>query len=85
MVCVDSGPMPIDWKARPDWRSWRTWAWLFGVPLVGALAVFALAVALVLPGLPALDKVTDYRPRQPLTVVTRDEVEIAQFGAERRI
>jgi penicillin-binding protein 1A len=77
--------MAIDWRARPDWRSWRTWAWIFGVPLVGALALFALAVALVLPSLPALDKVTDYRPRQPLTVLTRDGEEIAQFGAERRI
>jgi penicillin-binding protein 1A len=75
----------IDWRARPDWRSWRTWAWIFGVPFGTALVLLALAVALVLPGLPALDKVTDYRPRQPLTVLTRDGVEIAQFGAERRI
>ncbi|MFZ5547737.1 MAG: penicillin-binding protein 1A [Pseudomonadota bacterium] len=77
--------MAIDWRARPDWRNWRTWAWIFGVPLSAALVLLALAVALVLPGLPALDKVTDYRPRQPLTVLTRDGVEIAQFGAERRI
>ncbi len=34
--------------------------------------------------LPALDKVTDYQPRQPLQVFTADKVEIAQFGSERR-
>ncbi len=48
-------------------------------------AALGLAVALVWPTLPPLDKVTDYRPRLPLTVLTRDGVEIAQFGAERRI
>ena len=35
--------------------------------------------------LPDLDKVTDYQPRQPLQVFTRDGVEIAQFGSERRV
>ncbi|MEK8030372.1 PBP1A family penicillin-binding protein [Ideonella sp. DXS29W] len=47
--------------------------------------VLGLAIALTLPNLPSLDRVTDYQPRQPLTVLTRDGVEIAQFGAERRI
>jgi penicillin-binding protein 1A len=41
--------------------------------------------ALLYPMLPDLDKVTDYQPRQPLQVFTRDGVEIAQFGSERRV
>jgi penicillin-binding protein 1A len=71
--------------AWPDWRSGRAWALLAGGVLVLGLAALALAVALVLPSLPSLDKVTDYQPRLPLQVLTRDGVEIAQFGAERRI
>jgi penicillin-binding protein 1A len=35
--------------------------------------------------LPALDKATDYRPRQHLQVLTADGAEIAQFGSERRV
>ncbi len=50
---------------------------------VGALALGG-AVALYGPDLPPLDRVTAYRPRQPLQVFTADLVEIAQFGAERR-
>lgn len=76
--------MPIDWTARPNWRSARTWAWIAGAPLAAALGLLALAVALVLPGLPSPQQVVDYRPRQPLTVLTREGVELAQFGAERR-
>jgi penicillin-binding protein 1A len=76
--------MVIDWKARPDWRSWRTWAWLLGTAVGVAAVSLAIAVALVLPGLPGVAQVADYRPRLPLTVLTRDGVEIAQFGAERR-
>ena len=35
--------------------------------------------------LPAIDRIVQYQPRLPLQVVTADGVEIAQFGAERRI
>ncbi|MBL8332445.1 MAG: PBP1A family penicillin-binding protein [Rubrivivax sp.] len=35
--------------------------------------------------LPPLDKVTDYRPRQHLQVLTADGVEVAAFGSERRV
>jgi penicillin-binding protein 1A len=52
-----------------------------------AVAAFVVVVAMVLwyaSDLPPLDEVTDYRPRQSLQVFTADEVEIAQFGSERR-
>jgi penicillin-binding protein 1A len=35
--------------------------------------------------LPPLDKVTNYRPRQHLQVLSAEGVEIAQFGSERRL
>jgi penicillin-binding protein 1A len=66
----------------------------WGFVLTAALVLMvALLLAAVIGGavvwrwnaeLPALDKVTDYQPRQPLQVFTADKVEIAQFGSERR-
>ena len=64
----------------------RPWRFVLGLAAglgVGALGTVALAVALVLPQLPPLDRVTDYQPRQPLAILTSDGVEIAQFGAEQ--
>ena len=57
-----------------------------------ALAAIILFVALivgyialrVLPNVPALDAVTDYRPKIPLRVYTADNVLIGEFGEEHR-
>jgi len=57
-----------------------------------ALAVILLFVAgvvgyvvfRVLPNVPALDAVTDYRPKIPLRVYTADNVLIGEFGEEHR-
>ena len=57
---------------------------LGGLALLAVLVVAGLA-AYYTPQLPSLDKVTAYQPRQPLQVYTRDGVEMAQFGAERRL
>ncbi|TAL26423.1 MAG: PBP1A family penicillin-binding protein [Aquabacterium sp.] len=51
--------------------------------LAGILVVLLMA-AWYYPQLPSLEKVIDYQPRQPLQVFSRDGVELAQFGAERR-
>ena len=67
--------------ARPPWQRLLL-ALAIGL-LLGGLAL-ALAVAWALPQLPALDRVLNYQPRQPLQVFTADGVEIAQFGNERR-
>ncbi len=78
----------LHWPAWTDWRggrNWRAWALVSGIAFAIGLLVLGIAIALTLPNLPSLDRVTDYQPRQPLTVLTRDGVEIAQFGAERRI
>jgi penicillin-binding protein 1A len=65
--------------------SWQSWA-LGAVAGIGAvLLAIGVWAALLYQQLPALDKVTDYQPRLPLQVYTRDGVEIAQFGSERRL
>ncbi|MBS0448044.1 MAG: PBP1A family penicillin-binding protein [Proteobacteria bacterium] len=54
---------------------------------VGTAAVLLPAagtIAWLYPQLPTLDKVEHYEPRQPLEVYTRDGVEVATFGPERR-
>ena len=53
------------------------------LPLLLAIAL-AVAPAHAAWELPALDRVINYQPKQPLQVFTADGVEIAQFGAERR-
>jgi penicillin-binding protein 1A len=65
-----------------------------GLLLLGSLVLAGLAALTLLvitlaalwywPQLPALDRVTHYRPQQALQVFTQDGVEIAQFGSERR-
>ncbi|RZA33583.1 MAG: penicillin-binding protein, partial [Lysobacteraceae bacterium] len=56
---------------------------LSGLAVIGVLVlVFALAMAY--PNLPALDTITDYRPKMPLRIFTADNVLIGEFGEERR-
>jgi penicillin-binding protein 1A len=56
---------------------------LTGTALIGLLiVVFALAMAY--PNLPALDTLTDYRPKMPLRIFSADNVLIGEFGEERR-
>jgi penicillin-binding protein 1A len=64
--------------------------------LIPALAILVAVVVLfiagiagyvvlrVLPNVPALDAVTDYRPKIPLRVYTADNVLIGEFGEEHR-
>ena len=54
-----------------------------GLGVVGVLlVVFGLAMAY--PNLPALDTLTDYKPKMPLRIFTSDSVLIGEFGEERR-
>jgi penicillin-binding protein 1A len=51
--------------------------------LIGALVVgFTLTMAY--PNLPALDSLTDYRPKIPLRIFSADNVLLGEFGEERR-
>ncbi len=56
---------------------------LVGLALCAVLlVVFGLAMAY--PNLPALDALTDYRPKMPLRIFSADNVLIGEFGEERR-
>lgn len=56
---------------------------LASLALVGILLIgFMLAMAY--PNLPALDSLTDYRPKIPLRIFSADNVLIGEFGEERR-
>ncbi|MGI4936523.1 MAG: transglycosylase domain-containing protein, partial [Janthinobacterium lividum] len=55
----------------------------------GALCVTILAgvlyvLVILLPSLPSLDALIDYKPRIPLRIYTADDVLIGEFGEERR-
>ncbi len=56
---------------------------LFGLGVIGALILF-FALAMAYPNLPALDSLTDYRPKIPLRIFSADNVLIGEFGEERR-
>ena len=65
----------------------RPFAWLVGLALVGLLCllcVIGLALAVAYPNLPAIDSLTDYRPKLPLRVFSADGVQLGEFGEERR-
>jgi penicillin-binding protein 1A len=57
---------------------------LVALMALGAVALVAYAVLVLMPGLPTLEAVTDYRPKLPLRVYTADNVLIGEFGQERR-
>jgi penicillin-binding protein 1A len=60
-----------------------------GLILIGLLGLMAIAMVLyallfIAPNLPALDALTDYRPKIPLRIYTADSVLIGEFGEEHR-
>jgi len=60
---------------------------LGAIAVNGALLLFAILafmLATVLPSLPPLDIVTDYRPKIPLRIYTADGALLGEFGEERR-
>jgi penicillin-binding protein 1A len=52
--------------------------------LLSVLMLVAIALAVAYPNLPALDGLTDYRPKLPLRVYSSDGVLLGEFGEERR-
>ena len=71
---------PLAWAGRIV-------AALAGLALAGLLALLLLvgvALAVAYPNLPAIDSLTDYRPKLPLRVFSADGVQLAEFGEERR-
>ncbi|MES2538156.1 MAG: penicillin-binding protein 1A [Pseudomonadota bacterium] len=56
---------------------------LAGLAVIGVLLI-GFMLALAYPNLPALDSLTDYRPKIPLRIFSADNVLIGEFGEERR-
>lgn len=52
--------------------------------LAGAM-LLGMALALAYPNLPAIDSLTDYRPKLPLRVYSADGGMLAEYGEERRV
>ncbi|WP_426191809.1 penicillin-binding protein 1A [Massilia sp. DWR3-1-1] len=59
-------------------------AGVLGGGALAAVLVVVFALAMAYPNLPALDTLTDYRPKMPLRVFSADGVLIGEFGEERR-
>jgi penicillin-binding protein 1A len=76
--------LAVAWRRLQADPRVRRAAIVLGSLAAGSLLLLGVAAAAILPQLPSLDQVINYQPRQPLQVVTRDGVEIAQFGSERR-
>jgi len=49
-----------------------------------AMLLIGFTLAMAYPNLPALDSLTDYRPKIPLRIFSADNVLIGEFGEERR-
>ncbi|MFA9219215.1 MAG: penicillin-binding protein 1A, partial [Sphingomonadaceae bacterium] len=60
---------------------------LIAIALAGLLAgalLLAYMLLYIAPNLPALDTITDYRPKIPLRIYTADKTLIGEFGEEHR-
>ena len=68
--------------------SWfKLFGWIFGLGAAGAAAaisVFLIVFAVMYSKLPAIDSLTDYRPKVPLRVYSAEGTLIGEFGEERR-
>lgn len=65
----------------------KWWHYFILFALVSGTAVaalLALSITLIYPTLPSLEKITDYKPIQPLRIYSADRYLIGEFGEERR-
>ena len=65
----------------------RLLLWFTGLLAAGTASVLlllALALAMAYPNLPDISGLTDYRPKLPLRVLSREGLLLAEFGEERR-
>jgi penicillin-binding protein 1A len=73
------------WAGRPiRLRLLQTAVALFAAGGLAAAVLLAYTLLVIMPSLPPLDAVTEYRPKVPLRVFTADNVLIGEFGEERR-
>ena len=70
---------------RPGIRKLRLFLLVaLGAMLLAAGGAAAYLMTAILPNVPEIDAVTDYRPKIPLRIYTADKVLIGQFGVEHR-
>ncbi|WP_136417063.1 penicillin-binding protein 1A [Herbaspirillum sp. ST 5-3] len=75
---------PKSGKGSVKVRLLQLTAILFGAAALAGVLVAGYVLLVVIPNLPPLDALTDYRPKIPLRVYTADQVLIGEFGEERR-
>lgn len=75
----------VAWSERPTDIKLRQAAIVGAIGFVAAAFLAILFTALfIIPNLPSIDALTDYRPKIPLRVYTADNVLIGEYGEERR-
>ena len=52
--------------------------------ILSSIALIYYVYLLIVPSLPPLDNLADYRPKEPLQVFTKEGDLIAEFGEEHR-
>jgi penicillin-binding protein 1A len=65
----------------------KSLAWLTGLGaagIVAALSIFLVGFSVMYSRLPAIDSLTDYRPKVPLRIYSAEGLLIGEFGEERR-
>jgi penicillin-binding protein 1A len=73
------------WSRRPiKLRILQAAVALIAAGALAGVVLLAYTLLVIVPALPALDAVTEYRPKVPLRVFTADNVLIGEFGEERR-
>jgi penicillin-binding protein 1A len=65
-------------------QQWIKAGWIAGFSVAALIVALVTATLVVSAQLPELDEITHYQPRQPLEIVSRDGMQLAQFGPERR-
>lgn len=83
----DDAPRPA--PPRPAWQRFliKFFAWTAGTAaaiVFACVAVAGVALAVAYPNLPDITELSDYRPKLPLRVFSRDGVLLGEFGEERR-
>ena len=75
----------VAWSERPTDIKLRQAAIVGAIGFVAAAFLAILFTALfIIPNLPSIDALTDYKPKIPLRVYTADNVLIGEYGEERR-
>ena len=75
---------PTPWHKGTAGRLILGLAGLAGGLAVAGILLVVFMLAMAYPNLPALDSLTEYRPKIPLRVFSADNVLIGEFGEERR-